>query len=88
MKIDKLNDSNYHAWKQKIVLLLSSKDLDVLIEERPPNHIAELAKWKKKYPKARAVIGLSLSDQHLEHVRDIATANEMWTTIVNVTEHP
>ena len=44
MKIEELNDSNYHAWKQKIVLLLSLKYLDDLIEENPPTDTAELAK--------------------------------------------
>ena len=86
MKIDKLTDSNYHAWKQKIVLLLSLKYHDDLIEENPPTDTAELAKWKKKDRKACAVIGLSLSDEHLEHVRDVKTAKEMWTAVLNVFE--
>ena len=84
IKIDQLNDSNCHAWKQKIVLLLSLKDLDDLIEENPPTDTAELAKWEKKDRNARAVIGLSLSDEHVEHVRDVETAKETWTAILNV----
>ena len=84
MKIDKLTDSNYHAWKQKIVLLLSLKDLDEFIEENPPTDTTELAKWNRKDRKARAIIGLSLSDEHLEHVCDVETAKEIWTVILNV----
>lgn len=36
--------------------------------------------------KARAVIGLSLSDEHLEHVRDVKTAREMWQALLSVFE--
>lgn len=36
MKIEKLTDSNYHAWKQKIFLVFTSKDLDMVIEEKVP----------------------------------------------------
>ena len=85
-KIEKLNDSNFHAWKQKIVLVLALKDLDDFIEEDPPTDTDELVKWNKRDRKARAIIGLSLSDEHLEHVRDVETAKEMWTAILNVFE--
>ncbi len=85
-KIEKLNDSNYHFWKQKIVLLLALKDLDDLIEEDPPTEKTEHATWTKKDRKARAVIGLSLSDEHLEHVRDMDSAKKMWEAITNVFE--
>ena len=85
-RIEKLNDSNFHAWKQKIVLLLALKDLDDLIEDDPPTDKTELTRWLKNDRKARAVIGLSLSDEHLEHVRDVESAKEMWQTIMNVFE--
>ena len=85
-RIEKLNDSNFHAWKQNIVLLLALKDLDDLIETDPPTDKTELAKWLKNDRKARAVIGLSLSDEHLEHARDVESAKEMWQTIMNVFE--
>ena len=35
-RIEKLHDANFHAWKQKIVLVLALKDLDDLIEMDPP----------------------------------------------------
>ena len=81
-----MNDPNFHAWKQKIVLILSLKDLDEFIEDDPPTEKSELCKWTKSDRKARAIIGLSLSDEHLEHVRDVETAKEMWTAIKNVFE--
>ena len=85
-KIEKLNDNNFHAWKQKIVLILALKDLDDLIEKDAPTDKDELAKWTKNDRKARAVIGLSLCDMHLEHVRDVSTAKEMWKSITDVFE--
>ncbi len=33
-----------------------------------------------------AIIGLSLSDEHLEHVRDVSTPKDMWQCIVNIFE--
>lgn len=85
-KIEKLNDSNFHAWKQKIVLILALKDLDGFIEDDPPADKSELSKWVKNDRKARAIIGLSLSDEHLEHVRDVESAKKMWEAIMNVFE--
>jgi hypothetical protein len=34
-KINKLNDNNYHTWKQKIELLLAFRDLDQVVFETP-----------------------------------------------------
>lgn len=41
-------------------------------------------KWMKSDKIARAIIGLSLSDDMLEHVRDSSSAKEMYDSIVNV----
>jgi hypothetical protein len=87
-KIDKLNDNNYHTWKQNIELLLAFRDLDEVMFEAPPADMEinlEVAiLFKKKDTKAKAVIGLTLSDDHLEHVRSAKTAAEMWTALKNV----
>jgi hypothetical protein len=37
LKIDKLNISNYHTWKQKIELLLAFRDLDDVVFGDPPS---------------------------------------------------
>lgn len=86
MKIDKLNDSIHHAWKQKIDLLLTLKDLHDLIEQKPPTDTTELSKWKRNNRKSRAVMGLSLSDEHIKHDRHVETAKEMMTAVLNVFE--
>ncbi|CDF39842.1 unnamed protein product [Chondrus crispus] len=89
IRIDKLTDSNLYVWKQKIQLLLALRDVDqYIVEGRVPSEerAEERKKWIRGDSKAKALIGLSLSDEHLEHVRDVDTAHEMWEAIVNVFE--
>ena len=81
-KVVKLSDDNYHTWKQRIELVLAYRELDDLITDDPPATSDENFKaWKKSDARARAITGLSLSDEHLEHVRDVTTAKEMWNTL-------
>jgi coenzyme F420-reducing hydrogenase delta subunit len=87
-KIEKLTASNYHTWKQKIELVLAFRELDevgfnigstiVMVDA------AAAAEFRKKDAKVKAVIGLTLSDEHLEHVRGAESAAEMWLAIKNV----
>jgi hypothetical protein len=76
-KINKLNDKNYRTWKQKIELLLAFRDLDEIVFGDPPPDMAtdeEVAyAFKKLDAKAKAVIGLTLSDEHLEHASEMRT---------------
>ena len=64
-KIDKLNDSNYHAWKQKVEHLLVLKDLWDYIEEDPPSDQDDISSWTRADRKCRAIICLTLSDHIL-----------------------
>jgi len=86
-KIDKLTHDNYYAWKQRIVHLLALRDLDEHIDDDPPSDDStSFHTWRKKDRKAQAIIGLTLSDELLENVRECHTAKEMWTAIMNVFE--
>jgi len=89
-KIEKLNNSNYHSWKIKIEHYLTLKDLENFLEDDPPSEesssSAEILAWENKDKKARAMIGLSLSDDLLENVREVKTTKEMWSAIKNVFE--
>ena len=85
-QVDKLSNANYYAWKQKIQHLLALKDLDEHIEGDPPTEPNSLNAWKKKDKKASALIGLSLSDDQLDNVRECQSAKEMWVAIQNVFE--
>lgn len=85
-KIEKLNQSNYFAWKQKISLLLALKDLDDHLTSERPADESEAIAWDKSDKKAQAIIGLSLSDPILENVRHVDNAASMWKTIQNIFE--
>ena len=82
-KIDKLVDSNFHVWKQKVELVFGDRGVtDHILDTSTPDDPLELAQWKKDDAKAKAVIGLTLSNDLLEHVRGLETAFEMWEVLV------
>ena len=86
-KIEKLSESNFHVWKQKVELILAFRELDDHISDSAPATLPndpQLDSWVKADAKARAVIGLTLSDEHLEHVRDCETAAAMWSAITDL----
>ena len=84
-KVVKLGDDNFYIWKQRIELVLAYRELDHHISDDPPAELDDtFTSWKRGDARARAIIGLSLSDEHLEHVRDVKTAKEMWKCILNV----
>lgn len=85
-KIDKLDNSNYHFWKIRIQHILALKDLENFLEENPPSDSAKIAALTKKDKKAQAIIGLTLSNDLLENVRDVNTTKDMWLAIKNVFE--
>ena len=84
-KIEKLGDDNFHVWKQKVELVLAFRELeDHITEHELPSAPDKLREWKRRDAKARAVIGLTLSDDHLDHVRGAETALEMWNSVLNI----
>ena len=85
-KIEKLSESNFHVWKQKVELILAFKELNLHIGDSAgkPSASDEPDAWFKQDAKAKAIIGLTLSDEHLEHVRDCTTAATMWSTIMDL----
>jgi hypothetical protein len=87
-KIDKLTAGNYHTWRQKIELVLAFCELDeVVFNTGSTNTLqdaAAIAEFRKKDAKAKTMIGLTLCDEHLEHVRGANSAAEMWLAIKNV----
>ncbi len=88
IKIEKLYDSNFHIWKVKIKMVLSLRELDNLLDENnPPNpDHASYAAWIVKDKKARAPIGLSLSNSHFEQVQHSSSAKSMWNLICDIYE--
>ncbi len=87
-KIEKLTNTNYYTWKIRIVHILTLKDLEHFLDEDIPRSATpeEHTKWIKGDKKAQAIIGLTLSNDLLENVREVETAKEMWKAIKNVFE--
>ena len=75
-----------HSWKVRIQCVLTLKDLEDFLVEYPPTATVEITASTKKDRKAQAIIGLSLSDELLENVREVETAKAMWTAVKNVFE--
>ena len=87
IKMAKLCDDNFHVWKARIKLVLSLKELDSFIEEDPPaSDSDDYQSWCRADNKAKAVIGLTLSDTHLEQVQYAHTAKQMWSMIIDIFE--
>lgn len=87
LKISKLNDDNFHVWKSRILLVLALKELDQFIVDNPPPASSDgYQKWQKSDNKAKAIIGLNLSDSHLEQVEHAKTAKDLWWMITEIFE--
>ena len=87
IKIEKLNDDNYHTWKHRIQFALSLRDLDEYLTAEPPaSEHSTFASWKKNDKKAKAMIALSLQDDHLEQVQHATSAKEIWNLISDIFE--
>eukprot|EP00171_Calliarthron_tuberculosum_P004339 IDg4339t1 len=87
LKIDKLNNDNFHIWKSRVQLVLSLRELDdYLTSDSPGTDSNDSLKWSKGDRKAKAIIGLTISDSHLEQVQHAVTAKEMWKMICDIYE--
>ena len=74
--------------KHKIQLLLALRDVDQYVFDDIPENATsdERRKWIRGDAKAKAVIGLTLSDDYLQHVLGYSSAKETWEAILNVFE--
>ena len=84
-KVEKLNDSNFHYWKQQVEYALALKELsDYILPTSDRPSPADAAKATRDDAKAKAVIGMTLGKDHAELVKDCKTAHESWTTILEL----
>jgi len=87
IKIDKLKETNFHEWRQRIKMVLALRDLDDMLDEdgKPADDEGrELELWKRRDMKASVIIGLTLGSEQLAHVSGSKTTAEMWSTLQGV----
>lgn len=77
--ITKLNAWNYPTWKFKVELLLIRDGLWKVIKDEAP--VPVTAEWTEKDDKARATIGLLVSDNQLCHIRNSKSAKQSWENL-------
>ena len=78
--VEKLTNYNYRMWKTRMELILERADLKELVDGSMsiPNSENGLKQWKSKDLDARMEIIMHLSDEQVDHVRDLETAQQMW----------
>lgn len=82
IQIEKLNRFNYFTWKLKMELLLIKEDLwTVITSERDTSTRRAEANWDLRDNKARALIGLSIENNQLVHIRNKNSALEVWNSL-------
>lgn len=85
--IAKLNNENYFTWKFRVELLLIKDEVWHVVEKPAPVLSADRSNqstvdaWKKCDDKARAMIGLLVEDNQLNHIRNKATAKQWWDAL-------
>ncbi len=66
IRIEKLSDTNFFSWKQKMEIVLGHREVDDKVDPilcpRLPKDPEELHQWIRKDKTACMTIGLSLSD--------------------------
>ncbi|GAV83280.1 UBN2_3 domain-containing protein [Cephalotus follicularis] len=86
--IEKLVGTNYNYWQLCMEAYLQGQDLWDLIDGPDsviPNDTAEnmepRRKWKIKCGKALFALRTSISKDHIDHIRDVASPKEVWNTL-------
>lgn len=84
--IVKLNNHNYFNWKYRMELLLIKENLWDVITQEAPTGDRPFQRWIKRDNQARALIGLSVEDEQLVHIRGKTSGKETWIAIKEVHE--
>ena len=89
--IDKFKGENFGLWKFRMEMVLSSMDLWEIVEdtEEPPSKDDDpkvIKDYNRRVKKAMSVIGLSLVDNQLAHIKGCKGPAEAWKTLCNIHE--
>ena len=84
-KVEKLNDSNFHYWKQQVEHGLALNELSDYItpasdRPSPSNAVNET----RDDAKAKSVIGMTLGKDHADLFKQFNTDHEWWRTILEL----
>lgn len=83
LRMEIISDGNYRIWKQKDELVLDYCKADVAIveENQFQQDSPKYTRWNQCDETACAIVGLSISEDKLEHVRECSSAREMLQNI-------
>ena len=89
--IDKFKGENFGLWKFRMEMVLSSMDLWEIVDEteEPPSKDGDpkvLKDYNRRVKKAMSVIGLSLVDSQLAHIKSCKGPAEAWKALCNIHE--
>jgi len=78
--MEKFNGINFHIWKVKIQMHLMNRCLWITVKgtEQAPSDPRLVVEWENKEEKAKAIIGLTLSDMQLRLIDLEKPSNEIW----------
>ena len=78
--LQKFNGHNFHTWKVKIQLHLTSKNLWGIVKgiESEPTQPPIVVELKNRYNHAKSIIGLALSDLELHHIDLDKSYEKIW----------
>ena len=91
--VPKLNGQNYHDWKFAISLVLRRADAWEIVvgkRERPDSHgnVATTAatEWDTKADEALTIIGLTISVDQYQYIRDATNGIGAWEALAKIYE--
>ncbi|KAD6454953.1 hypothetical protein E3N88_09659 [Mikania micrantha] len=89
IQIEKFNGTDFVWWKMQMEALLSQKDLDMVLEDKPEKmDAAAESAWNSKDKKARGAITLALTRSVAFNIMHETTARGMTSALSNMYEKP
>ena len=78
--IEKLTNHNYRMWKTRMELILERENLKEVVDGSLciPNTKNGLKQWKSRDLDAKMELIMHLSEEQVDHIRDLETPKEMW----------
>lgn len=87
IRIEKLHNDNFHTWKTRIQLFLALKEAHFyLFYDLPASNSPSYSERRKGDLKAKAIICLTLSEEHLEQVQHASSTGNMRNLISDIYE--